>query len=129
MREGEKTIFSVIVGNTVPSQIKAYLDSLHCYVNWTLSVYTKCAESGDVAGIKILLSEILVMKINCWIKQKVCNVQILVQQYCCLNFFRHHKYSHKTAVILYASAYRHLNVLKFDIIDVDNVLGKESCAM
>lgn len=47
MREGEKTIFSVIVGNTVPSQIKAYLDSLHCYVNWTLSVYTKCAESGD----------------------------------------------------------------------------------
>lgn len=114
------------MGNTVPSQVKACLDSLHCYVNWTLSVYTKCAESGEVVGITVLLSEILVMKINCWIKQ-VCNVRTLVQQY--LNFFRHHKYSHKTAVILNASAYRHLNVLKFDIIELDNVLGEKSCAM
>lgn len=37
------------------------------------------------------------MKIN-WIKQKVCNVLILVQQNYCLLFFRHHKYSRKTAV-------------------------------
>lgn len=98
MREGDKTIFNVNVDNTIPSQIKAYLDTLHCYVNWTLSVYAKCAESGEVAGIKIIFSEILVMNINCWINQKVCNVLISVQQNYCLDFFRHHKYSRNTAL-------------------------------
>lgn len=105
------------MGNTDPSQVKAYLDSLHCYVNWTLSVQTKCAESGEDAGIKILFSEILVTNINGWIKQVVCSILILVQGNYCLYFFRHQKYSHRTAVKFdIPLLIRHLNVvLKFNI--------------
>lgn len=75
------------MGNIVPSKIKAYLDLLHCYVNWTLSVYTNCGESSEAEGIK-MLSESLIMKINHWMKQdKVCDVLILMHQSSCLLFF------------------------------------------
>ena len=47
----------------------------------------------------MLLSEILVMKTNYWIKQEeVCDLLILVHQNSCFLFFEHHECLPKMAV-------------------------------